>query len=86
MAYVYIIKTKSGKYYIGSTTDIKSRIEHHKGGHTLSTKRLGFDSCVLVQEYKTLSEARKIESKLKKFKRRDFIDKIVSEGYIRVRI
>ena len=84
MAFVYIIKTKIGGYYIGSTTDIKSRLEHHKGGFTPSTKRLGFDSCVLIQEYETLSEARKIESKLKKFKKKDFIDKIVLEGYIRV--
>ncbi len=84
MAWVYILKTKSGKYYVGSTKDIEKRIEHHKGGFTPSTKRLRFDSCVLQQEYRTLTEARSVEKKIKSLKRRDYIEKMVKEGYIKL--
>ncbi|MBP9715179.1 MAG: GIY-YIG nuclease family protein [Candidatus Pacebacteria bacterium] len=86
MAWVYIIKTKLGKYYIGSTSNIEERLKHHMGGHTPTTKRFGFDELVFSQEFSTLSEARKIENKLKKFKRRDFVEKIIQDGYIKIKI
>ncbi len=53
------------------------------GGFTPSTKRLGKVNLIFKQEYKTLSEARKIERKLKKLKRRDYIEKIIKDGYIK---
>ncbi|MEK7175776.1 MAG: GIY-YIG nuclease family protein [Patescibacteria group bacterium] len=83
MPFVYILKTSSGKYYIGSTENIEKRITHHMGGFTPSTKRLGKVNLIFKQEYKTLSEARKIERKLKKLKRRDYIEKIIKDGYIK---
>ena len=84
MSFVYILKTSSGKYYIGSTTNLSGRISHHKGGYTPSTKKLGKLSLVFSQEYATLSEARLIERRLKKLKRKDYIEKIVKEGYIKM--
>ena len=85
MPWVYILRTKSNKYYIGSTTDIQSRLVHHEKGFTPSTKSLGFEECVFKQEYKTLSEARIIERKIKNLKRRDYVEKIIKDGYIRIR-
>lgn len=85
MAWVYILKTKSGKYYVGSTTDITARLEHHFGGHTPSTKSLKAEEVLLKQEYKTLKEARLIEKKIKKLKRKDYIEKIVKDGYIKIK-
>jgi predicted GIY-YIG superfamily endonuclease len=41
---------------------------------------------VFKQEYSTLGEARKIETKLKKLKRRDYIRKIVEDGFIKMRL
>ena len=41
-------------------------------------------SLVLNQEYSTLSKARKIEYRLKRLKRKDYIKKIVEDGYIRM--
>ena len=82
---VYILKTSSGKYYIGSTTDLDKRIAHHKGGFTPSTKRLGKVEIVFKQEYKTLKDTRTIEKKFKKLKRKDYIEKIIKDGYIKVR-
>ena len=38
MHYVYIIKLRSGKYYTGSTADLKSRIKKHNNGGVIATK------------------------------------------------
>lgn len=85
MPYVYILSTSAGKYYIGSTTDLKSRIKHHQGGHTPSTKRLGKSDLIFSQKYHSLSDARSVEKKLKKLKRRDYIEKIIKEGIIGIK-
>jgi predicted GIY-YIG superfamily endonuclease len=39
----------------------------------------------LSQEYPTIEEARKIERKLKKLKRKDYISKIIKDGYIKIK-
>ena len=85
MAFVYILESEKDSFYIGSTLDIEDRIRHHIGGYTPSTRRLGKLKLVLRQEYKTLKEARAIELKLKKLKRKDYIRKIVEEGYIKIK-
>ena len=85
MAFVYILQSeRDKKFYIGSTVDLKSRLRHHKGGFTPSTKRLGKTELVFSQEYFTLKEARTIERKLKKLKRRDYIEKIIKDGFIKI--
>lgn len=83
MSYVYILKNNENRYYIGSTMDLQKRLKHHIGGYTPSTKRLGEIRLVFSQKYKTLSEARKIESWLKKMKRKDYIERIIQDGYIK---
>ena len=85
MPHVYILQTSAGKYYIGSTTDLKSRIRHHQEGHTPSTKRLGKLDLIFSQEYHSLDDARYVERKLKKLKRRDYIEKVIKEGNIRIK-
>ena len=86
MAWVYILQTKSGNYYIGSTTNIDSRLKHHMGGHTPSTKSMGVEKLLLRQEYKTLRQARVVEQKIKSLKRKDYIDKMVKDGYIKIKL
>ena len=73
MAWVYILKTKSYKYYVGSTDNLEARLKHHFGGYTPSTKSLGVEKLLLRQEYKTLQEARSVEKKMKNLKRKDYI-------------
>ena len=85
MAYVYILGTSSRKYYVGSTTNLKRRAEQHRKGLTYSTKRLGNISLIFSQEYSTLKDARSIERKLKKFKRKDYIEKVIKDGYIKMK-
>ena len=85
MAFVYILKSLvDGRFYIGSTINLQQRLIHHFSGATPTTKRFGKIELVLSQEYKTLKEARRVESRLKKLKRKDYIEKIVSDGYIKV--
>jgi putative endonuclease len=86
MAFVYILQsTRDGRYYVGSTIDIEKRLLHHEGGHTPSTKGFGGVKLVFKQEYETLAEARFIERRLKRMKRRDYLEKIIRDGYIRMK-
>ena len=86
MAYVYILKSlRDSRYYIGSTVNLDVRLRHHLGGSTPSTKRFGGLKLVFRQEYQNVRDARSIERKLKKLKRRDYIEKIISDGVIKIR-
>jgi putative endonuclease len=82
-AFVYILRDINNKFYIGSTTDLKRRLSQHNTGHTQTTRNMAAPTLVLSQEYASLSDARKIEKKLKSLKRKDYIEKIVKDGYIR---
>ncbi len=84
MAWVYILRTKENKYYVGSTVNLEKRFTQHVQGHTHSTKRLGVESIVLSQQYKTLKDARSVEHKIKRLKRKDYIEKIIQNGYIKL--
>ncbi len=85
MPWVYILESvKTKKYYIGCTDDYQRRILEHNAGKVPSTKWLRPLRIALVQEYPSLSKARKIEYRLKKLKRKDYIKKIVGDGYIKM--
>ena len=86
MAFVYILQSLGdGRYYIGSTIDLRERMKHHFGGFTPSTKRMGNLTLVFTQEYPTIKEARSIELRLKKMKRRDYLEKIIQNKKIILR-
>jgi putative endonuclease len=81
--YVYILRSlKTNRYYIGSTNDIKRRIQEHQQGRTKATKYLLPIELKFYQQYESLTLARKIEYKIKKLKRKDIIDKIIKEKNI----
>jgi len=81
---VYVLRNKSGNLYIGSTTDLQRRLRQHLKGHTQTTKNREMIELVLSQEYESLAIARKIERKIKKLKRKDYVEKIVADGYIKM--
>lgn len=85
MPFVYILKNEKGNFYIGSTIELQTRIKQHLYGGTKTTKRLKTFELVFSQEYETLIEARKIEYKLKKLKRHDYIASIVKDGFIKIK-
>lgn len=83
--FVYILKSKkSGQYYIGSTLNISKRLKEHNSGQTASTRNKGPWELVFEQKYPSIAEAQEIELGLKKLKRRDYIDTIIREKFIRM--
>jgi predicted GIY-YIG superfamily endonuclease len=82
MSWVYILKNEIGQLYIGSTVDLLQRVSDHKDGYSPFTSQMGLVELIFSQEYATLSEARSIERKLK---RRDYIEKIVKDGLIKMK-
>ena len=81
MSYIYTLEFRRGnEYYVGSTTDIDRRIVQHKNGNVPSTKRLGVFNLVFVQEVGNIKLACSAEKKIKSWKRRDFIEKIIKDG------
>jgi len=86
MSWVYILEsTVNGKFYIGCTDNYRRRFSEHNSGKVKSTSADRPWRIRLVEEYPTLRQARKIEYKLKKLKRKDYIRKIVEDGFIKLR-
>jgi putative endonuclease len=86
MPHVYILESVTdGRYYMGSTDNLEVRIKHHTGGHTPSTKRFGKIKLVFSQEYAILKEVIIIEKKLKKLKRKDYLRKMINDGFIKMK-
>jgi len=84
-AWVYILKDDNEKFYIGSTDNLERRLKQHAQKHTQTTSRMINPKLVLTQQYESLVIVRRIENKLKRMKRKDFIEKIVSDGYIKIK-
>ncbi|MCK6462758.1 MAG: GIY-YIG nuclease family protein [Candidatus Pacebacteria bacterium] len=84
--YVYILKDKNGKFYVGSTDNLDRRLKQHKNGHTQTTRKMNDFMLVLMQKYESLDLARKVERRIKDLKRKDYIEKIVNDGYINIKI
>ena len=85
MSYVYILKNIKGGFYIGSTLDLERRFKQHLSGHTHSTSKMGKLELVFSQKFSSLIDARRVELKLKKLKRKDYIEKIIKDGYIKIK-
>ena len=79
---LYILLLKNNQYYIGSTTNLPRRIAEHHRKNKSGTKYQAVQSIVFTQKFDTYSEARKAEIKLKKFKSKKIIEKIISDGKI----
>jgi putative endonuclease len=69
MAWVYILRGQSGRHYIGSTDDLRRRLEEHQRGSNHTTRRLGGHiELVAARQLSTIAEARTLEFKLKRKK------------------
>lgn len=82
--FVYILQSDNGRYYVGSTSDLKRRVRQHKSGHTYTTRRMSNVILVFSQEFSHIKEARIVEKKIKSWKRKDFIEKIIKDGFIKI--
>jgi putative endonuclease len=86
MSFVYILKNKEGGFYIGSTSNLERRMKQHTKGYTNTTRKMKAFDLVFSQEYKSLEDAKRIEYKLKRLKRHDYIARIVKEGFIKMKL
>ena len=69
MAWVYILRGKSGRYYIGSTDDLQRRLAEHQRGSNHTTQRFGGQiELVAAKELPSMAEASKLERALKRKK------------------
>lgn len=83
MGYVYILQSiKTGVYYIGSSKDYQSRLKQHNAGRVTYTRNLRPWKLVFFQEYESIKLAKTIERRLKNYKSRKIIEKIVKDGII----
>ena len=65
---VYVIRNATGKLYIGLSENVQSRLQQHNQGVSKWTRHRGPWSLVWESESLTLSEARKLENRLKRQK------------------
>jgi putative endonuclease len=78
---VYILESQKNKrYYVGSTDDIERRVSQHNNGKVVSTKNTRPWVVKVFIKCATLSEARSSEYRLKKYKRKDILDRVINDG------
>ncbi len=66
MYYVYILKShKNGRFYTGSTDDIKKRLSEHNSGKSKATRYTRPFELVYQESYNTRAEAYQRELYLK---------------------
>lgn len=76
---LYILKNQdTGRYYIGSTSNLERRLKQHKSGKTRTTKILKTDVLVYTEIYGNLLDARIREKKLKSYKSKKYIEWLIS--------
>jgi putative endonuclease len=65
---VYVLQSRSGRLYYGSTSDLPRRLEQHARGHTATTAKDAPWTLVTSREFATLDEARAQERIFKRWK------------------
>ena len=68
MNFVYILKNESGKYYVGSTSDIERRLYYHNAGKNRSTKNKGPWKLIYSEKHGDKRLALKREKQIKSYK------------------
>jgi putative endonuclease len=63
---VYVIQNPQGRFYIGLSENVPARLEQHNSGISTWTKHKGPWSLVWTSEAMSLSDAKKLENKLKR--------------------
>ena len=83
--YVYVLQSlKNDRFYIGSTNNLERRlIEHNQGESTYTSFTKPF-KLIFSQKFVDLAIARKVEFKLKQFKSKKVIIKVIESGEIRI--
>ncbi|MBI5135313.1 GIY-YIG nuclease family protein, partial [Candidatus Uhrbacteria bacterium] len=81
--FVYILESIiSHRYYIGSCIDIERRLVQHNNGKVPSTCNKGPWELRFSQMFTNVTDARKMEYRLKKLKSRKIVERIIQEKVI----
>lgn len=83
--YIYILQSLlKDSFYIGSTNNLQKRIIEHQNGCVKSTKHIRPLELMFNKEFDTIQEAGKIEYKLKSYKSRKIIERIIEEKELKM--
>lgn len=78
MFYCYILKSlKSGRYYVGSTENVESRLKLHNTGNVVSTSSYRPWKTVYVESFTSFRDARSKEKQIKRWKSRKAIERLI---------
>ena len=81
MYYTYILKSlTSGRFYIGQTDNLESRLKRHNENTVKSTRNRGPWEMMYVEEYDSRSEAMIREKYLKSLKSRRSIEELITRN------
>jgi len=75
---VYILRNSQGRYYVGQTTDVTSRLQRHNRNEVFWTKNKGPWEVVYTCEFVTRSAAMLEEKRLKKLKSKSAIEALIA--------
>ena len=81
MYHIYILRSiPTGRYYVGSTSDIDQRLIKHNKGYSKATKPYVPWELVHVESYASKSDAIKREYEIKRHKSRQYIEQLIRCG------
>ena len=80
-AYVYVLRSvNDGWYYVGSSVDPQRRLVEHNAGESKSTRARRPYQLVYMEQFPSLSAARKREAEIKRKKSRRYIEWLTLQG------
>ena len=80
MYYVYILQSKkTGKHYVGYTTNPEERLRHHNSGRTKSLLKHIPLEIIKIEEYSVYEDARRRERQIKQYKSGEAFKKLLNE-------
>jgi putative endonuclease len=63
---VYVLQNQEGRFYVGFTDDVARRLQQHNSGESRWTKARGPWRAVWQSQDLSVTEARKLENRLKR--------------------
>ncbi|WP_416867282.1 MAG: GIY-YIG nuclease family protein [Imperialibacter sp.] len=80
---VYIIESKSGRWYYGSSDDVVQRLKEHNSNRSLYTRFKGPWELIFQRDFETKTEGLRFEKLLKKTRNKEFIQREYKEFFLR---
>ena len=76
--YIYIIKSKEGRFYVGSTENLGNRLKKHNQKMSFWTSRFSDWEIIYTEKFKTRKEALCREQIIKSYKGGQAFKKLIS--------